>query len=135
MSAPYHKHAEDHRIKQLEAENAALKATNAYLKGVRDEKLLAAQHRNKVLREAWDDLLEDLELHGMHDFEPYKKSKARFKADTPDNTAELDALVKDAARYRWLREDSVTVDDVFFTGSHEVLDAAIDAAIKETPNG
>lgn len=34
--------------------------------------------REKVLLEAWDDLLEDMELHGMHDFEPYKKSKEAF---------------------------------------------------------
>ena len=28
---------------------------------------------------AWDDLLEDLELLGMHEFEPYIKSKAKYK--------------------------------------------------------
>jgi hypothetical protein len=38
---------------------------------------------------------------------------------------------QDAARYRWLREDSVEVDEVFFSGSHDVLDAAIDAAMAQ----
>lgn len=28
--------------------------------------------------DAWDDLLEDMELQGMHSFEPYIKSKANF---------------------------------------------------------
>lgn len=34
--------------------------------------------REKVLLDAWDDLLEDMELNGMHEFEPYKKSKEAF---------------------------------------------------------
>lgn len=34
----------------------------------------------KKITGGWDDLLEDLELHGMHDFEPYVRSKAKFKA-------------------------------------------------------
>ena len=32
------------------------------------------------LRESWDNLLEDMELHGLHEFEPYINSKATFKA-------------------------------------------------------
>ena len=43
-----------------------------------------------------------------------------------------DEVVRDAARYRWLREDSVAVDEVFFTGSHEVLDSAIDDAMEKS---
>ena len=35
---------------------------------------------NENLLEAWDDLLEDIEINGMHEFEPYIKSKAKFKA-------------------------------------------------------
>jgi len=40
------------------------------------------EHDAEMKREifdAWDDLLEDLELHGMHDFRPYIDSKAKFR--------------------------------------------------------
>jgi hypothetical protein len=51
---------------------------------------LAVKYLEEVqLREAWDDLLEDLEINGMHSFEPYIESKAKFKAlsttFTPDH--------------------------------------------------
>jgi hypothetical protein len=40
-------------------------------------KLAQDELRNELM-DLWDDLLEDLELHGMHDFEPYIKSKKSF---------------------------------------------------------
>jgi hypothetical protein len=40
------------------------------------------------LFEAWDDLLENLEIHGKHDKDYYQDSKAKYKA-----------LVKAAAPY------------------------------------
>lgn len=57
----------------------------------------------------------------------------------PDSTAELDAVMKDAERYRWLREndgdDQVIVNWNIGSDwvSSENLDAAIDAAMKEQP--
>lgn len=38
------------------------------------------QSRLERATENWDDLLEDLELEGRHQWEPYKESKAKFKA-------------------------------------------------------
>jgi hypothetical protein len=43
------------------------------------------------LQEAWDDLLEDLEINGMHSFEPYVESKSKFK--TLSNTFTPDHLM------------------------------------------
>ena len=45
------------------------------------------------------------------------------------------ALQKDAARYRWLRNDkrgrSLSVSSLEWTGNAELSDAAVDAAMKE----
>jgi len=35
------------------------------------------QYTDKI-QDDWDDLLEDIEMHGMHDFEPYVSSKIKF---------------------------------------------------------
>ena len=49
--------------------------------------------------------------------------------------AELDGAKKDAARYRWLRNDkrgrSLSVSSLEWTGNAELSDAAVDAAMKE----
>ena len=49
--------------------------------------------------------------------------------------AENAALQKDAARYRWLRDDkrgrSLSVSSLEWTGSAELSDAAVDAAKEE----
>ena len=46
---------------------------------------------------------------------------------------EIARLREDAERYRWLRSyRGTSIDDVYMHGGNEELDAAIDAAIKET---
>jgi hypothetical protein len=45
----------------------------------------------KQLIDAWDDLLEDLEMNGMHSFEPYIRSKAKFKALCASHTAPIES--------------------------------------------
>jgi hypothetical protein len=126
-------------IEELEAENAALK------EHVADHQLLfkdyaAAQHRIKQLREACEAALSD--------DQPYI-DKCKAALATPDSTAELDAVMKDAERYRWLRDNYLPLrwmksheqpdgGWVFFKlwtlGNYwkwaDTKDAAIDAAIQ-----
>ena len=46
---------------------------------------------------------------------------------------EIARLREDAERYLWLRSyRGTSIDDVYMHGGNEELDAAIDAAIKET---
>ncbi|MDD4971867.1 MAG: hypothetical protein PHT07_20775 [Paludibacter sp.] len=52
------------------------------------DKILSQQPTIEKMRDDWDDLLEDLEIHGMHSFEPYIKSKAKFKAIPLQSSAE-----------------------------------------------
>ncbi len=88
-------------IAKLRAENAALKATNTYLKGVRDEKLLAAQHRIKELREVLESFAEiRLDTNDLPHGFAFNVLSARTELATPDNTTELDALVRDAEQSR-----------------------------------
>lgn len=47
------------------------------------DQLKTSQRLAIELSEGWDDLLEDLELHGMHSFEPYLKSKSWFNKIKP----------------------------------------------------
>lgn len=42
--------------------------------------------------------------------------------------AERDALAKDAARYRWLREHVVATGLALWMGQHQTLSEAVDAA-------
>lgn len=77
-----------------------------------------------ILTELRDTIAQQAELLAAHKAEMQDWQRALLAAQQ-----ESAGYKKDAERYRWLREDSVTVDDVFFTGSHEVLDAAIDAAL------
>ena len=71
--------------------------------------------------------------------------KAMDRYSEAEMMAENAALCKDAERYRWLRhgdndepclkftqESSAGTDDAWLLRGHE-LDAAIDAAMKETP--
>lgn len=62
-----------------------------------EEKLAKALARETSILDDWDDLLEDLELHGMHDFPPYIKSKAKFRAyqtksNKVDNTEKTELM-------------------------------------------
>ena len=99
------------RIDELEAENAALK------EHVADHQLLfkdyaAAQHRIKQLRGACEAALSD--------DQPYI-NKCKAALALPDSTAELDAVMKDAERYRFIKSVQPTP---------EGYDDAIDAAMK-----
>lgn len=69
---------------------------------------------------------------------------ARRVLALPDNTAELDAVMKDAERYRWLKSTNGdwqicywNEDDIEWNGVTEPerknIDAAINAAMKEQP--
>lgn len=49
--------------------------------------------------------------------------------------AERDALRADAERYRWLRKESVHGWNLLGHYTQDALDAAIDAAMKESSNG
>lgn len=140
------------RIKELEEENAALKESN---KSVHEEyslcrrllmertaEKLAAHHRIKVLRDA-------LERIEQGTYEAYQDAEgvAASALSTPDDTSEIDALVRDAERYRWLRhEHDVDLplgkvgwkkNDIRNShhwceiGDSAGLDTAIDSAIKE----
>lgn len=59
---------------------------------------------------------------------------ARVTAELAACKEENEALRKDAERYRWLRENSAEANRVYFDFAGNMLDAAIDAAIKEGPN-
>lgn len=83
------------RVDELAAENAALK------EHVADHQLLfkdyaAAQHRIKQLREAVEFLVENEASFGYS--RPYDEARAVLAL--PDSTAELDAVMKDAERWR-----------------------------------
>lgn len=151
-------------IHRLRAENAKLEihhgAQKAYLADVtasRDcwlasakewsGKLLAAQHRIKELRQALhqgiDDMQGNIIRHGYSaTLQKLIETNRRVLA-TPDNTAEIDALKKDAERYRWLRDDPPLTLAVYSRSGkwpdnltyiyldNANLDRAIDAAMKE----
>ena len=109
----------------LRAENAALKEELGALKYYLERKpVYAMQHRVKVLREA---LLSDSALAGR-----FHKLLA-----TPDNTAELDALVRDADRWRTIVQQRPVLLITGFFGNGcvnrtiEDVERAIDA-MKET---
>lgn len=130
------------RITELKAENAALKEqyskaedANYNLQG----KLLVAQNRIKILREALESVAGSVSFGSNEGF------IADNALSTPDNTAELDALIKDAMRYRWMRDvadfpaicapDGDEDDwDWVPMRNKEQINAAIDAAMQsDTP--
>jgi hypothetical protein len=94
-------------VERLREENAALKEQLSKMYAAHPEnacydvptwgKLLAAQHRIKQLREAlgaWFD---------NHSNEAHDRLYELF--ESPDSTAELDAVMKNDARYRWLMDN------------------------------
>lgn len=121
----------------VQQENTVLKEA---LKNANDrsfcstEAHVVAQHRIRQLREALENE-HSLRL-GYYWRKGYQIESLADKAlSTPDNTPELDALVRDAARYRFIRDVPYT-DDIKRTirlQLNEIMDERIDAAMKETP--
>lgn len=134
----------DDELTQLRAENAALKQRIglAYQHSELEtqEKLLAAQHRIKELRGQMLNIANGCRIWGGEAERARKMIEAILA--TPDNIAEIDALKKDAERYRWLRDNSAYVGVNphaktclwVLRGIYEIegegFDAAIDAAMK-----
>lgn len=123
------------RVEELEAENAALikmlsdqdydynRKTNDLIKRHTDN-LLSAQHRIKELREALATI-----QSGFHESHQINAVINPALAN-PDNTDELDALVRDAERYRKALE---SISKNTCCGDCQEAKRVAIYAIKETP--